>query len=223
MGEAPVGEEPVVHCEGVTPTISVGDVADAIDWYTAVLGFEEAWRWGEPATHASISLDGVVIHLSGTEPSPGGSWLYFVVSDVDALHSRLASHGVEIGHPPEDQEWDMREMPIRDLVGNHLTFATPRIAREPKIPIERQGVDVRLEKRLLAVMRDLADRKGFDLSELLEETLLHTFEPMPGGAVASPHTAADLAYIAELKQKHGIDYGVHASYRFSERSETPSD
>jgi hypothetical protein len=48
----------------------------------------------------------------------------------------------------------------------------------------------------------------------LEETLLHTFEPL--GRVASPHTASDLRYIATLKAKHGIDYDCHASYRFVE-------
>lgn len=62
----------------------------------------------------------------------------------------------------------------------------------------------------------LAEFKRMSLSSLLEETLLHTFEPL-GDGVASPHTARDLRYIQELKQKHGIDYDCHASYRFTER------
>lgn len=53
------------------------------------------------------------------------------------------------------------------------------------------------------------------ISECLEETLLHTFEPLDDG-VASPHTKATLRYIQELKLKHGIDYDVHGSYRFVE-------
>ncbi len=37
-----------------------------------------------------------------------------------------------------------------------------------------------------------------------------------GDGVASPHTKRQLAYIQELKKKHGIDYDSHASYRFEE-------
>ncbi len=51
----------------------------------------------------------------------------------------------------------------------------------------------------------------------LAVTDLHTNEPL-GDGVASPHTWGDLRYIQELKQKHGIDYDSHGSYRLVERS-----
>ena len=113
----------------------------------------------------------------------------------------------------------MREIAVRDLVGNHLTFASPCIVREPKLPIEREAVSLRLESRIVSVLRSLAEHKQMDLTELLEETLLHTFEKMPHGGVASPHTRSDLDRIAELKEAHGLDYDVHASYRFVEESD----
>ena len=47
--------------------------------------------------------------------------------------------------------------------------------------------------------------------------LLHSFEKVPDDGVASPHTEKTLAYIKELKKKHGIDYDCHASYRFTEK------
>jgi hypothetical protein len=77
-------------------------------------------------------------------------------------------------------------------------------------------VPVRLEKRLAAALADLAKRKHMTIASCLEETLLHTFEPL-GDGVASPHTKGELRYIQELKKKHGIDYDSHASYRFVER------
>jgi hypothetical protein len=40
--------------------------------------------------------------------------------------------------------------------------------------------------------------------------LLHTNEGV------GPHTPSQLRYIKELKNKHGIDYDSHGSYRFSE-------
>jgi uncharacterized glyoxalase superfamily protein PhnB len=210
------GPIPNVRCDEVLPTLAVGDVDAGIDHYRDVLGFEELWRYGEPTAHAGIRFGTVEIHLSAKPPNPGGGWLYFVVSDVDALRDALRERGADIVHPPQDQPWGMREMAVRDLVGNGLTFASPAVAREPKLPIEREGVSVRLEKRLLAVVRDLADHKDMSLPEMLEETLLHTFEVIPGGGIASPHTPETLRLIEELKQKHGLDYETHASYRFVE-------
>ena len=58
------------------------------------------------------------------------------------------------------------------------------------------------------------------VGEMLEETFLHTFEKVSMGGVASPHTLKTLAYIQELKEKHGIDYDTHASYRFVEKTNT---
>ena len=208
--------EPGIRCEKVIPTLAVGDVDAAIRYYVDRLGFEESWRWGEPPVHASVLLDDIEVHLAGNAPDPGGSWLYFVVSDVDTLYAAFIDAGVDIVHEPQDQPWDMRELPVRDLVGNELTFAAPCMTREPSLPIEREEVNVRLEKRILAVLSDLAEHKGTNLTEVLEETLLHTFEPY-GDGVASPHTAWDLSKIQELKEKHGLDYGVHASYRFVEQ------
>jgi len=76
-------------------------------------------------------------------------------------------------------------------------------------------VPVRLEKRLAGLLQELAAHKRMSVSSCLEETLLHTFEPL-GEGVASPHTKSDLRYIQALKTKHGIDYDCHASYRFEE-------
>jgi len=77
----------------------------------------------------------------------------------------------------------------------------------------RSSVDVpvRLEKRLAALLVDLAAFKHMSLSSCLEETLLHAL------AGVGPHNKTDLRHIEKLKQKHGIDYDSHASYRFVER------
>jgi len=81
----------------------------------------------------------------------------------------------------------------------------------PPIEIERVDVPVRLEKRLAALLHDLAEHKRMSLSSCLEERLLHTLDGV------GPHTKSDLKYIRNLKQKHGIDYDSHGSYRFVER------
>src|SRR5262249_12906463 len=78
------------------------------------------------------------------------------------------------------------------------------------IKIERVDLPVRLEKRLAALLQDLAKHKRMSVNGCLEEMLLHTNEGV------GPHTKTTLHYIQELKKKHGIDYDSHASYRFVE-------
>jgi hypothetical protein len=117
---------------------------------------------------------------------------------------------------PDDRPYGLRDYTGQDLHGYRLTFGHHTFDAGPPLEIERVDVPVRLEKRLAAVLGDLAAFKHMSLSSCLEETLLHTFEPL-GDGVASPHTRTHLRHIQELKTRHGIDYDSHASYRFVER------
>jgi hypothetical protein len=126
--------------------------------------------------------------------------------------------GVEIAQDIGDREYGLRDYSVRDLEGYYLTFGQNLFNAGEPIEIERVDVPVRLEKRLAALLKDLADYKRMSLSSCLEEILLHTNEPLPQGGVASPHTAGQLRHIQELKKKHGIDYDSHGSYRFVEKS-----
>jgi len=100
---------------------------------------------------------------------------------------------------------------VRDLNGYHLSFGHHLFNDGPPIKIERVDVPVRLEKRLAALLQDLAQHKRMSITSCLEEMLLHTNDGV------GPHTETTLRYIQELKKKHGIDYDSHASYRFAEK------
>jgi len=100
---------------------------------------------------------------------------------------------------------------VRDLHGYELGFGHYIYTVGERIPVERVAVQVRLERRLAALLTDLAEHKGMSLSGCLEEILLHTNDG------AGPHTKSQLRRITLLKEKHGIDYDTHASYRFKER------
>ena len=119
--------------------------------------------------------------------------------------------------PPGDREYALRDYTVRDLNGYLLSFGHPLFNLGPPIEIERVEVAVRLEKRLAALLRDLAEHKRMSLSGCLEEILLHTNEPL-GDGVASPHTRSQLEFIQSLKRRHGIDYDSHGSYRFVEKA-----
>lgn len=206
---------PQVDCEQHHPSLVVSDVHSAVEFYTNKLGFRVAFTSGDPPTFAGVNLGKVQMFLEQGEPSPKGCAVYFVVGDADELYEFHRSNGAEIAVPLDDRPYGLRDYGVRDLHGYHLSFGHHLLNAGPRIPIERVDVPVRLEKRLAALLYDLAEHKRMSLSSCLEEILLHTNEPL-GDGVASPHTKRTLAYIQELKKKHGIDYDSHASYRFSD-------
>jgi catechol 2,3-dioxygenase-like lactoylglutathione lyase family enzyme len=207
---------PPVECRQHHASLAVRDVAAAVDFYTTKLGFTLGFTWGDPPAMAGVNLDAVSIFLERGTPCPGGGAVYFAVDSADDLHDFHRAGGVEVVEALDDREYGMRDYTVRDPDGNRLSFGHNTFNAGPPVEIERVDVPVRLEKRLAALLHDLAAHKRMSLTGCLEEILLHTCEPL-GDGVASPHTKRDLAYIQELKAKHGIDYDSHAGYRFVER------
>jgi hypothetical protein len=77
--------------------------------------------------------------------------------------------------------------------------------------IERVQTGVRLEKRLLKVLKALAELHDLSLGDLLEGIVLHAFE---GKAPFGPESRRR---IAELKRIYGLDLGAADSHRLVER------
>ncbi len=207
---------PDIDCEQHHPALRVSDVPAAVDFYTKRLGFKLAFTWGEPPEMAGLNLGRVQMFLEQGTPGPTGCSVYFVVGDADELYEFQRANGVDVVEPPGDRPYGLRDYRVRDLYGYELGFGHHLFNAGPPLEIERVDVPVRLEKRLAALLRDLAEHKRMSLDSCLEEILLHTNEPL-GDGVASPHTRGQLQYIQQLKQKHGIDYDSHASDRFVER------
>jgi uncharacterized glyoxalase superfamily protein PhnB len=207
-----------VDCERLHPVLRVADVPAAVEFYTTRLGFTLGFTWPEGAkpTYAGVNLGEVQIFLDEGEPNAGGLEICFVVGNADDLFESQRANGVEVLMEPGDRPYGLRDYSVADLYGYRLTFGHYIYTVGEPIEIERVDVPVRLEKRLAALLNDLAAYKNMSLSSCLEEILLHTNEPL-GDGVASPHTKAQLRHIQELKKKHGIDYDSHGSYRFVER------
>ncbi len=79
------------------------------------------------------------------------------------------------------------------------------------IQVERVQTGVRMEKRILKVLKALAEYHDISLGDLLEGVVLHAFE---GKAPFGPETRAR---IRQLKKIYGLDLGAAASHRFRER------
>ncbi len=78
--------------------------------------------------------------------------------------------------------------------------------------IERVQTGVRMEKRLLKVLKAFAEYKDMTLGDLLEGIVLHAFE---GKAPFSPDS---LRRISDLKRFYGLDLDSSASHRLKEGS-----
>lgn len=211
----PLGQ-PRVRAERLHATLQVADLWAALDFYTTRLGFAISFTWPDADPHfAGVKLGEVETFLMTGTPGPAGITLNFIVDDADALFAHQQANGVTVDWAPADREYGLRDFQVRDLDGYALRFGHYIYGVGEPVRIERVDVPIRLEKRLAALVDDLAAHKRMSRDSLLEEILLHTCEPW-GDGVASPHTRSQLSKIQELKAKHGIDYDTHASYRFME-------
>ena len=87
------------------------------------------------------------------------------------------------------------------------------------VRIERVQLGVRMEKRLVKVLKGLAEFEGVTLGQLLEKIVLHSFQPAPGHEgelAASPHGTRALDAVTDLKRVYGMDYDLHSFDRLDE-------
>lgn len=201
---------PFVECEKMHPVLTVADVSAAVDFYVKKLGFWLAFTEGDPPAFAGVNLGNVQMFLRKGTPDLKGCSVFFLVGDADALYEFHRANGVEVAEEIDDRFYGIRDYAVRDLTGYHLSFGHHIFDTGEPIKIERVDVPVRLEKRLAALLEDLAKHKRMSINSCLEEMLLHTNDGV------GPHTKMTVAYIQELKKKHGIDYDSHGSYRFVE-------
>jgi hypothetical protein len=86
------------------------------------------------------------------------------------------------------------------------------VTNEQVEQVERVQLGVRMEKRMVKVLKGLAEFEGVTLGQLLEKIVLHSFTPVPGEEgemAASPHGKKALAAITDLKRIYGMDYDEH--------------
>ncbi len=75
------------------------------------------------------------------------------------------------------------------------------------IRVERVQTGLRIEKRVLKVLKGVAEIHDLSLGDLVEGIVLHAFE---GQCAFGPDT---LARIADLKRVYGLDLDARASHR----------
>src|SRR5258707_15655070 len=87
---------------------------------------------------------------------------------------------------------------------------------DAKLLVERVQTGVRMEKRLLKVLKGFAEYHDMTLGDLLEGIVLHAFD----GKV--PFNPASLERIQELKRFYDFDLDSSASHRLKEIKARPT-
>lgn len=79
--------------------------------------------------------------------------------------------------------------------------------------IERVQTGLRIEKRLLKVLKALAEHLDMSVAEVIEGIALHAFEGK------APFSDATLAKIARMKEIYDLDLTAKDSHRLTEDAE----
>jgi uncharacterized glyoxalase superfamily protein PhnB len=120
----------------VTPNLLVQDIDRSTAFYRDVLGFEIKQTVPDAAPFVFVWLerDGVPVFLNDPKAvekdfpdaarraSGGTSTLFFVVTEVDALHAQVAPQANVI-MPLKTQFYGLREFAVEDPDGHIITFA----------------------------------------------------------------------------------------------------
>jgi len=85
-----------------------------------------------------------------------------------------------------------------------------RMADDPKLEIERVQTGVRIEKRILKILKAFAEFHDMTLGDVLEGIVLHAFDGK------TPFSPASLQRIRELKKFYELDLDSSASHRLQE-------
>src|SRR5215831_17425956 len=85
-----------------------------------------------------------------------------------------------------------------------------QMTEDPRLEIERVQTGVRIEKRILKVLKAFAEYHDMTLGDVLEGIVLHAFDGK------TPFSPASLERIRELKKFYRLDLDSSASHRLNE-------
>lgn len=79
------------------------------------------------------------------------------------------------------------------------------------VAIERVQTGIRMEKRLLKVLKGLAELRDLSLGDLLEGIVLHAFEGK------APFSEETLRQVADLRRVYGLGLRAEHSHKLREK------
>jgi catechol 2,3-dioxygenase-like lactoylglutathione lyase family enzyme len=201
---------------GVQPVLPVPALADAVDWYRRVLGFELDFLHGEPAHYGRVKLgdrswgDPIYIHLqldAAGPIQPCGEVRLHVGHDIDGLHRHVLAQGAGVIAPPADQPWGLREMSLRApgghvlVLGAEVSAAGGQTRPMPRPVIACYRAKPGQDAALQALVRGhvptlqrlgLATGRAPIAMRAADGTIVEVFEWASAAAIEAAHTNPDV-------------------------------
>jgi catechol 2,3-dioxygenase-like lactoylglutathione lyase family enzyme len=106
----------------VIPILYSSDIPRSISYYTGKLGFDSKWEWDQPPTFGGVSRDCIEIFFCKDAQGQPGTWLSVFMDNVDEYYEYIRNNGATIICPPENMEWNVREMVVEDPDGHKIRF-----------------------------------------------------------------------------------------------------
>ncbi|MEM7247326.1 MAG: hypothetical protein AAF533_18435 [Acidobacteriota bacterium] len=99
------------------------------------------------------------------------------------------------------------------MASKKRTSRKKKATTKDRLVVERVQTGVRMEKRLVKVLKALAEYHDLTLGDLLEGIVLHAFEGK------TPFKKESLDLIADLKRIYHLDLDASTSHRLSDLTE----
>ena len=125
---------PALRFGRMAPTITVADMARALDFYTCVLGFYKSFENGSPVGFAILVRDAAELHLSLKKDhrSTVQNVAHLMVDNASAFHAHCEAHGVRIIKALRDADFGLRCFVLADPDGNRIDVGQPMPADAPR-------------------------------------------------------------------------------------------
>jgi len=124
MADAPTRSAPIVLTK-LIPVLAVRDLDEALRYYTGVLGWSEAWKWGEPPHRAGVAIGDFEIQLDagGRGATPGQSIIYCHMTGVEDFYRQCQRRSARMLRELEQRPWGVVDFQVEDPSGNRVGFA----------------------------------------------------------------------------------------------------
>ena len=122
-----IGEVNAIQFGRIAPTVTVSDMAAAIQFYTTVFGFEKKFENGSPVGFAILEKDKAELHLTlnANHQATAQNIAHLMVSDATALYAVCERKGVRIIKSLRDADYGLRGFVFADLDGNRIDVGQP--------------------------------------------------------------------------------------------------
>lgn len=122
-----IGEVKTIQFGRMAPTVTVSNMAAAVQFYTTVFGFEKTFENGNPVGFAILKKDKAELHLSVSTGHKGTTQnvAHLIVSDASALYAICERKGVRIIKGLRDANYGLRGFVLVDPDGNRIDVGQP--------------------------------------------------------------------------------------------------